>query len=144
MEEIAVKIIRKAFADKTDKAGKPYIDHLTRVANKVPDYGSPFHELKIIALLHDVLEDCPEWTEKALRTFFTDRIVDRVVILTKSKFEPYEDYIERVTKDNWACLVKKADLEDNMDLTRLPEITQKDIDRVKKYHKAYQRVVAAL
>lgn len=136
MKELALKIVTKAFENKTDKGGKPYIEHLKRVSAKLPDYGSG--DLKMIGLLHDLLEDCPEWTEGALRCLFDDLIVDKVVILTKLKSENYEDYIERVRKDYWSALVKQADLEDNMDLTRLPEITQKDFERIMKYHKAYR------
>jgi (p)ppGpp synthase/HD superfamily hydrolase len=136
---LAKRIIENSFADKKDKGGQPYIYHLFRVSNKVPTtYGNV---LKIVALLHDLLEDCPEWTDKALLTLFPKEIVDRVVILTRIKNESYDDYIDRIIKDNTCCVIKKADLEDNMDLTRLNEITENDIDRIKKYHKAYVKIL---
>lgn len=145
-ENIAMDIIGNAFKDKTDRAGMPYIHHLYRVSfqssNKSLSLSKEFHCLKTIGLLHDLLEDCPEWTEGALRSLFSDEIVDVVVILTKLKDEKYEDYIERVLRSKYARIVKKADLEHNMDLTRLPEITDKDIERTKKYHKAYNRILA--
>lgn len=139
MKDLALKIAYKSFEGKTDLAGKPYYEHLKRVSANVPDYGQG--ELKIIALLHDILEDCPFWNEKSLRIFFSDKIVDTIIILTKLKSESYEQYIERILKDGWACEVKKADLEDNMNLTRLSEITEKDIERIKKYHKAYNKII---
>jgi len=140
MMELALKIVIKSFEDKVDKSHKPYFYHLKRVSDKVPDYGLN-HDLKIIGLLHDILEDCPEWNEKSLRVLFDDRIVDCVVKLTRHKNQTYDDYIEQVMTDFWAMLVKKSDLEDNMDMTRLKEITDKDIDRLKKYHKAYQKIL---
>ena len=143
MREIARQIVMHAFANKTDKAGKPYVDHLFRVASKVPDHGVD-HELKTIAILHDLLEDCPEWTEGALRVFFSDRVVDTVIMLTRGRSESYDAYIERILKDSWACRVKKADLEDNMDLTRLSYLNEKDIDRIKKYHEAYIKILNAI
>ena len=139
MKDLALKIIKISFRDKKDKAGEPYVNHLVRVSNAVPDYGLN-KELKIIALLHDLLEDCPEWSEKALRALFTDDIVDRVVLLTRKPDQTYHEYITEVLKDGWATVVKQHDLEDNMNITRLNDLTQEDFERLKKYHKAYKRI----
>ena len=69
---------------------------------------------------------------------FDERIVELVVILTRTKNESYESYINRVSKDTWATSIKLSDLRDNMDLTRLKtELTEKDIHRIYKYHNAY-------
>lgn len=143
MIDIALVIVQKAFDGKTDKAGEPYIEHLKRVKDKCADRGID-HEVKTVALLHDLLEDCPEWNEKVLRTFFPDSVVDSVVSLTHKPGESYNDYISRVIKDEWACIVKKADLEDNMDVTRLKSLTKEDFERLKKYHGAYIRIVEAI
>lgn len=56
--ELAKEIIESSFAEKTDLSGERYVNHLYRVCENVPDYGSG--NLKQIALLHDLLEDCPE------------------------------------------------------------------------------------
>ena len=136
MIETALKIIEKAFSGKVDKAGKPYIDHLKRVASKC---STPY--VKVVALLHDLLEDCPAWNETSLRCFFSDNIVDSVVVLTRRSDKTYYDYITSVLDDTWAIEVKRADLEDNMDITRLPELTKNDLDRLSKYHKAYIRII---
>lgn len=137
--KLAEQITKKAFDEKVDKAGQPYYNHLIRVASNVPDYGqTEGHALKTIAVLHDLLEDCPEWNEKALRTLFPDVIVNRVVLLTHRKEQSYDDYIKQIKEDGWATEVKLADLRDNMDLTRLPEITDKDVTRLRKYLKAYR------
>lgn len=139
---IAERIARNAFEGKFDRAGKPYYEHLKSVADRVVhnarhrDYDS----LWSVAILHDLLEDCPEWNEFLLKNIFLETIVDAVVVLTKGKNEPYEDYITRVLQHDVAVLVKKADLEHNMDITRLSELTKKDIERLKKYHKAYLRI----
>jgi hypothetical protein len=143
MEELALKIVRKSFEGKKDKAGEPYINHLRRVHDAVPKLGVN-NELKIIALLHDILEDCPEWNEKSLRCFFLDSIVDSVVALTHKKGDTYYQYISQVLDDGWATEVKKYDLEDNMNITRLPELTKEDFERLKKYHEAYRRITKCL
>lgn len=132
--ELAQKIVESAFKDKTDKSGKPYIGHINRVAGHFKD------TIKISAILHDLLEDCPQWTEGALRDLFTGREVDVVVTLTKLEKESYEEYIERVSQNHWAKQIKIKDLEDNMNITRLKELTDKDIERLKKYHKAYLKL----
>lgn len=140
--ELAVKIIQHAFKDRVDKGGSPYVGHLHRVAGLI---ANPPHSenVKLAALLHDLLEDCPEWTEGALRALFPASVVDTVVVLTRKKGESYEQYIERIKEDEWATMIKEADLIDNMDLTRLPyeELTDKTIARLKKYHNAYRFLI---
>lgn len=143
MIETALKIIEKAFAGKTDKAGEPYIEHLKRVSKSCPDLGIN-SEVKIIALLHDILEDCPEWNEKAMRVFFTDEIVKSVVALTHKKGDTYDQYISKVMEDRWASIVKIYDLQDNMNITRLKELTNEDLERLKKYHSAYVRILSTI
>lgn len=141
MKQIALNIIETAFAGKKDKAGKPYIDHLKRVAENAKNYfkGSEYVEvLETIALLHDLLEDCPEWTKQHLNAIFKNIIiVDTVEKLTKKEGLNYDQYIANIRNDRFAKAVKLADLKDNMDLTRLSELTEKDIERIKKYHKSY-------
>lgn len=47
--------------------------------------------------------------------------------------ERYADFIERASKDMLGKEVKIHDLEDNMDITRLPHLTKKDFHRLNKY-----------
>jgi len=135
-EDLAFKIIYHAFQHKKDLAGEPYVKHLERVASKFSG------EIKVVAILHDLLEDCPEWNEEALRALFWKNIVDSVVVLTKLKGEDYDKYIKRVSKDSWATRVKIEDLKDNMDITRLKNISDKDVGRLRKYIKAYEYLTA--
>jgi len=130
----ALKIVEHAFRDKTDLAGEPYVKHLKRVEQRLSNRNE---DIKIVALLHDLLEDCPEWNEQVLRTFFYQEIVDAVVVLTKLKGEAYEDYVMRVSENRYATIVKISDLQDNMNLTRLTTIKDKDVKRLRKYLTAY-------
>lgn len=140
----ACDLARESFKDKTDLSGAPYFNHLYRVSSGCYKYekSSPRNECVIVetaAMLHDLLEDCPEWNEKSLRFLFPDEIVDLVVILTKIKGENYLDsYIKRICENEFAIRIKLSDLRDNMDITRLPTFEQKEIDRLCKYHKAYK------
>jgi len=135
MLKLALKIVQESFANKTDKAGEPYINHLLRVCEKCPS-----EDLKTIALLHDLLEDCPEWNESMLREFSKYSVVDSVVALTHKPNQTYYDYISQILENENAISVKLCDLQDNMDITRLAVLTQKDLERVAKYHAAYNRI----
>jgi (p)ppGpp synthase/HD superfamily hydrolase len=134
MVQKAYSIILEAFADKFDKAGEPYIFHLQRVAH-------PFAEdeyLFVIALLHDLLEDCQDWSYDRLMEEFPVEICNAVRALTKKEGEKYEDYLSRVAANDFARKVKITDLKDNMNLTRIKrKLSEKDLDRVAKYHEAY-------
>jgi (p)ppGpp synthase/HD superfamily hydrolase len=140
LKDLAFQIADCAFAEKKDKAGKPYMKHLIRVMESVPDWGGG--DLRIAAMLHDILEDCPEWTEGALRCIFSERIVDTIVALTHQDHEMYADYIDRICagNDQWVKTIKIADLKDNMDITRLGELSKGDLDRLSKYHAAYKKL----
>lgn len=129
----AFLIASRAFEGKLDKAGKPYFYHLQRVARKQQSATA-----KCVAYLHDLLEDCPEWTVQGLRhEGFSYEVINAIELLTHRPGIDYTDYINLIKTDPIAVSVKIADLRDNMDLTRLPELTDKDIDRIKKYHAAY-------
>ena len=105
-----------------DKGGHPYILHPLRVMVNVKSL-----KAKIVAILHDIIEDT-DITKEDLLT---------IELLSKSKKEDYIHYIRRIKGNPLAKEVKMADLQDNMDLTRLNKITEKDLNRVEKYKKAY-------
>jgi len=114
------------------KGGEPYILHPLRVMFKMRT--DDFE--RMVAVLHDVVEDS-EWTLDHLRNEgFPDHVLAAVDCLTRKSDEPYEDFIERVQINTLARTVKIADLEDNLDASRLPELTDKDIERIRKYQKA--------
>lgn len=135
LESKAMTIAGKAFEGKVDRGGHPYFGHLYRVAESV--HGE---DGKTVAWLHDLLEDCPEWTEEKLREEFPFHIVDAVVAITKKDGQRYKDFIEQVCTNELAMQVKLADLRDNMDITRLSELTDNDLQRLKKYHAAHKLV----
>lgn len=142
MINTAARIIEKEFELKKDKAGQPYVGHLYRVHARVRHTGAPF-ETRCAALLHDLLEDCPEWTPERLGQIFPERVVSLVKILTHAADESYMDYIDRIRGNEEAVRIKLADLEDNMDLTRIGQITEKDEQRLRRYMEAKQRLTSA-
>ena len=128
--ELAYEIASRAHAKQVDKAGKPYLYHPLAVADGVTS-----EEAKVVALLHDIAEDTPI-TLGSLRALFGDTIADALTCLTHREGESYDEYVRRAAANPIARKVKMADLTHNMDLSRLPVVTDWDRERVKKYERA--------
>ena len=111
--------------------GRPYITHPRAVASFLDDT-----EHKIIALLHDTIEDTDMTAQKLLDIGFTERIVRSVAALTRNEGGDYMDYIASLLTDPNARYVKLADLRHNMDLTRIPHPTERDFERIERYRRA--------
>lgn len=133
----AVEIATKAHEGQSDKSGKPYIGHVMRVAQRCKTQKS-----KVIALLHDVIEDTPITPNELKAEGIPADIVEAVLTLSRRQDEPYEEYINRVVPHPLCCEVKIADLEDNMDIRRLTEIGESDVIRLKKYLKAWKTLTS--
>lgn len=134
--EKAIEIATEAHKGQFDKAGKDYIGHPLRVMEM-----GRTEEEKIVGVLHDVIEDT-DWTfEKLAEEGFSDEVIAALRCVTKiSENENYDDFIDRVKKNPLAVAVKINDLTDNMDIRRLPYLSDKDVKRLKKYLKAYKRL----
>ena len=128
--EKALELATKAHFGQKDKAGKDYILHPITVASFMDT-----DEEKAVAYLHDVVEDTSVSIED-LSKKFSSTIVEAVDAITKRENEKYEEYLKRVSTNKIACKVKVSDMLHNMDLTRLPKITEKDIERVNKYKRS--------
>jgi (p)ppGpp synthase/HD superfamily hydrolase len=131
--ERAIAIATQAHTGQKDKAGQPYILHPLRVMFRCSTDAE-----RIVAVLHDVLEDTP-WTAEKLRLEgFSEEVLLALANVTKRDGEDYEAFVARAASHPVSRAVKKADLEDNMDLRRLLDVSPKDAERLKKYLKAYQ------
>ena len=132
----AKAIATSAHEGQVDKAGKPYINHPIRVMNM----GKTVEE-KIAGVLHDVVEDS-DWTFEMLeKEGIPKDVMDALRCVTKlSEDEDYDHFIERVKTNPLAVKVKLNDLKDNMDITRLGEVTEKDLARLNKYIRAYRQL----
>ena len=131
--EIAIELALKYHKGQMDKGGNPYILHPLEVMNDVDRMKS-----KIVAVLHDIIEDT-ECTVDILREFGIDEdAIESINTLTRKEGMSYMEYIREISYDLIATEVKLADLKCNMDLSRLNrKITNKDLERNKKYMKAY-------
>ena len=131
--EKAISIAVEAHRGQKDKSGAPYILHPLSVMSRVAGETE-----KIVAVLHDVVEDTP-WTMEALRREgFPDEVLTALDCVTKREGEAYDDFVKRSGSNPVARQVKLADLEDNMDLRRMKAVTPKDTERLAKYLTAWQ------
>lgn len=124
-----------------DKGGNAYILHPLRMMMRLR---TSDEELMAIAILHDVVEDCNVFFTELVEIGMTPRIIEGVKCLTRQAGETYEQFIERLAGNRDALLVKREDLRDNSDLTRLKGVTEKDVARMQKYMIAFKRVEALL
>lgn len=124
----------RAHAGQVDKAGRPYIEHVARVAAAVSDD----QEAEAVAWLHDVIEDCPDHAAEA-RWAFPRAVTAAVLILTRGEDQDDHFYYVRVRKNALALRVKLADIADNSNEERLALLDKVTADRLrKKYAKALQ------
>lgn len=134
--QIALELAVEKHKNQTDKAGNPYILHPLHVMENVNS-----KEGKIVAILHDIIEDTDVTEDYLLKIRLSKRIVDAVVALTRSKDMDYQEYIKKLGSNPLAKEVKLADLEHNMDLKRLPTLEEKDLERNRKYQIAYHYLI---
>lgn len=127
----AWKIAQQAHANQVDKAGKPYIGHIERVAARVKS-----DEAKCVALMHDVLEDTQLLTVEEMRRTFGEAITDGVLAVTRQEDEDYAAFVRRAGENRLGREVKIADLIDNSNLSRLEVVTYMDVQRQRKYNDA--------
>lgn len=137
--ERAIEIAVAAHHGQTDKYGAPYISHVLRVMN----LGITEDE-KICGVLHDVVEDT-DWTfEKLAAEGLSPVILQALRGVTKlSEDEDYDQFVQRTLQNPLSCAVKLNDLTDNMDVRRIPLVTEKDVARLNKYLKAYRLISSA-
>ena len=137
--EDAIVLATDAHRDQKDRNDEPYIMHPLRVAAQLWGYDE-----RMVAVLHDVIEDTDVTLDDLRKAGYTDQIVDAVDAISKRKDvdEPYSRYIRRVRENPLATKVKIADLRDNANLDRLPKVEAYDLRRLDRYNRALQFLAA--
>lgn len=115
-----------------DKSGMPYILHPTRVAERMRTA-----EEKVVGWLHDTVEDT-DLSLSDIKQQFGPETADAVDAISRREDESWEKYLQRVKLNPIARSVKISDLIDNSNLSRLEDITIKDVKRQEKYNLALQ------
>lgn len=130
--ERAKELAYRAHAGQVDKAGRPYIEHVARVAAAVSD--DP--EAEAVAWLHDAIEDC-FGAAKAVEALLPSELYGAVLDLTRFNWMPAADYYAAIRDNPLAMRVKLADIADNADEARLALLDDKTAARLRrKYAKA--------
>jgi len=135
--ERAIEIAARTHAGQVDKGGAPYVLHPLRVMLRVAPGAQ-----QIVAVLHDVVEDSEVTFEDLEREGFSAEVISGLRAVTKIEGESYEDFVARAALDPVGKAVKLADLMENSDLSRIAEPSQKDLERVAKYGRAIEYLMA--
>jgi (p)ppGpp synthase/HD superfamily hydrolase len=134
----AILLASEAHHGVMDKSGQPYILHPLRVMFQCETQAE-----RIVAVLHDVVEDTDRTFDDLRNMGYSEEVLAALDCVTKRDGESYEQFVERAAANPIARRVKIADIEDNMDVRRLPNIGPKDWERTTKYLAAWKRLKQA-
>ncbi|MCQ2743108.1 MAG: hypothetical protein MJ239_07490 [Bacilli bacterium] len=160
---LAAMIAVKAHKKQKRRNGEPYVNHPLRLRDRFINLLKPYKESDMemtellgipsigvvdVCLLHDVIEDTDLTMEdirklyenKGALEYFDECVKEPLRLITHIKSKPYDVYINKLIKDPVASLVKRLDLEDNLNLCGLDEINEEDIDRSKRYIEYFKRI----
>ena len=137
--DLAIQIAEKAHEGQLDKADQPYILHPLTVMAQMDDV-----ESKIVAVLHDAIEDSDLTITELSQQGFPELITEAISAITKLDGELYDDYLLRVMGNAIAIKVKIADVQHNMDISRIANPTVKDFQRLEKYQKVLNQLTARM
>jgi guanosine-3',5'-bis(diphosphate) 3'-pyrophosphohydrolase len=136
--EKAIEIAARAHTGQVDKAGQPYILHPIQVMLRVQG-----EDARIAAVLHDVVEDSEVTIDDLRVDGFSSVVLEAVAALTKQKGETRIEAAFRASENEIARIVKLADNAENMDLSRIPNPTEKDHRRMREYEKVREILLGA-
>lgn len=132
-----IRVATNAHHGQFDRGGQPYILHVLKVMHylKTDD-----EELQCIALGHDVIEDTDVTYHELKELGISERVISGIAALTKLPGQTLDEYKQVVFSNHDAMRVKLCDLRHNSDIRRLKGITEKDLERMKKYHQFYLEI----
>lgn len=131
----ARQIAEAAHAGQVDKAGRPYVEHVARVAARCDGRD------QAVAWLHDVLEDTPITADDLRATGIEADVIEAVKAITRARGEDPGAYYARVKSNPMALRVKHADLADNADPQRLAALDAPTRDRLTAKYASARRAL---
>ncbi|MFT4021650.1 MAG: HD domain-containing protein [Acinetobacter sp.] len=131
--EKAIIFATRKHSGQIDKAGQPYILHPLRLMTKMRT-----DEQRIVAVLHDILEDTDATVVDLISLGFSQDIISAVEALTRRDGESRIEAAWRAVKNPLAREVKLADVSDNLDINRISHPTERDFKRLKEYQQVQQ------
>lgn len=133
MTKKAMKLCFSAHKDQVDKSGLPYVFHPFHLAEQMED-----EDTTIVALLHDVVEDTEVTFADLAEMSFSRQVIGAIQAMTHPEGVPYMEYVARLRNNPIARRVKLADLRHNSDLSRLDQVDETALARVRKYRAAIE------
>ena len=150
---LAYAVAAVAHEGQINKDGTPYITHPLRLAARWEQFEPDNIRGRIIALLHDTIEDTGITYDILYSLGFPGSITDALMYLTRpddpkewgisERENAYHTHIDELaySNDREAILTKCFDLEDNMDITRLTApLDEWSTRRTLKYHTAWLKL----
>lgn len=131
--ENAITLAVQQHAGQVDKGGQPYILHPLRVMLQLQQT-----DQQIVAVLHDILEDTHTTTQDLQNLGFQTHIIQAIQALTKLPQETRVQAAMRTAQNPLACAVKIADVQDNMNLARIPNPIARDLSRLEEYRQVLE------
>ena len=131
----AIALAATKFVNKYDKGGQPYILHCLFVMYKIDPSD---HELMIIAVLHDIIEDTDVTLEDLREMGFSERVIAGVKAMTHEEGVSYMNYIKIIAQNPDARKAKRFDIDHNTRVLRMKGLRAKDFERLQKYFTAYE------
>jgi len=126
-ELLAFEVARRAHGDTVNpKTGEVYLSHPAHVAAQVSGDAA-----KAVAWLHDVVEDTDVTLDELRAVGLSEEVVRGVDAMTHRPGEGYLSFVRRAAADPLARVVKEADVRHNLDLGRIPDPTERDLERVR-------------
>lgn len=136
---IAIALASEVHKNQKDKGGKPYILHPLRILYRLSSYCNDDDTL-CCAVMHDIVEDGSITFAQLKEMGFNDEVIKTMKLLTHGPGISYEEYIENMRSNKSALMIKREDLRDNSDITRMKGVTEKDLARLVKYNLAFKRI----
>ena len=133
MLQKAIDFATKALEGKKDHGGQPMIAHALRMMDRVNT-----EEEKIIAVLHDVVEEGGCSFHELKEAGFGQTVLAGVDVLTRRPNMKYFDYIDDISTNPMAARVKLAEMAENKDQDRVNKLSfqtytlEERLARVKK------------
>lgn len=132
--ERAVLIAVKAHQGQVDPTGRAFILHPLRVTARCKT-----EEERIVAILHDVLERTKVTPAYLLKQGFPQYIVDAILSITRRPGEQCDDFLRRILDNPIGAQVKKHEMEDDLEMLRLEQLTPRLLDIYNHYVTYYQK-----
>lgn len=133
-----IKLAAEYHLEQFDKGGRPYVLHVLKVMHYLKDKDDD--ELNCMAVGHDIIEDTPLRDNDLECMGFSWRVIDGISRLTKVEGQTHDQYLKGVLESYDSCRVKLADLRHNTDIRRLKGVSEKDLQRMQKYHKMHNQI----